>query len=157
MSCARLASRRKGSSPKRRRAGIGFPLVRRERSSSWETRGMRGVILRRFDVGGNTGAEKLIPQRAQRNGCSQIARRLWSISPPTSYGIYGSRLAGKTTESPRTCRCITARAWKILGSGHRRIRDYDAAPMETQSKVTVLLTSPTRLWRCSNKLQELCG
>src|SRR5216684_7761587 len=48
MSCARLASRRKGSSPTRRMAETGLPFVRRDRSSSWETRGMRRVSLLRF-------------------------------------------------------------------------------------------------------------
>src|SRR6266404_2812374 len=41
MSWARLASRRKGSSPRRSRAGTGLPLLRRARRSSWEMRGMR--------------------------------------------------------------------------------------------------------------------
>src|SRR6266478_4221591 len=41
-------SSRKGSSPRRRRAGTGLPLVRQETNSSRETRGMRRVSLLRF-------------------------------------------------------------------------------------------------------------
>src|SRR5216684_1249667 len=78
MSCARPASRRKGSSPRRSRAGIGLPFVRRERSSSWETRGMRGLILRGFGAGGKHGKEKkLLPQRSQRNAAEREELVRW--------------------------------------------------------------------------------